>query len=60
MSEQERREAFAKALEAATAAFGITIGIQNQSEQLNSAVVQTRASVVLLTVTDWKAPEEKK
>lgn len=60
MSEQERREAFAKAIEAATEAFGITIGLQNQTEQLNSSVIQVRANVVLVTVADWKAPEEKK
>lgn len=53
MSIQERQEQFIKGLEGLSKHTGITMTVQNQSEQLNNGVIQIRATIALVQVEGW-------
>jgi ribosomal protein L7Ae-like RNA K-turn-binding protein len=58
MTEEERRQAFIKALEEAAKRYGVTVANVVQTEQLGS-VVQARAVMVITPDPNWQPPAEE-
>lgn len=58
MTEQQRLEAFAAAVKAAAARYGVEMTAVAQPEQLG-AVIQVRAVIQARTVDGWQAPTDE-
>jgi LysM repeat protein len=58
MQIEDRQKAFLKGLEELSKQTGVTMTVQNQPEQLNSGVVQIRATLALVQVEGWTEPPQ--